>query len=544
MKNFIIKSISILMIMFVSYSCKEKEEEVDNKSGEQIAALEVSLNSLKNERNNADFGYKRGEYPPESVTILDNAMTVINALITKLYNGTVVTDDEVDAAKANATQAIGAFRATANSEDAPPDPMIDKFYELKKERDEAPYGFLEGQYPTESKQILQSAMNVLVELIGKMLAGQNVTATERQTAMAAADKAIEDFKATVRTEDFIHPDVVKLRVSLKNLEDEKDNATFGYQVDEYPFKSEEILNNAITVVSSLIDRINSGLFYSAFDVELAQTAASAAIIVFRATKRTQEAEKILWVDGFEDGYIDFGNSPSFTQFGPKGGPQKFTIEFWVKITHCDGPGSILSTLIERETHTIERHGWFINYWDCNRIRMSWALKNRENGDPGLWEPGFNFNHNNDGWVHIAAVFDDTGIDGSDRIVKLYQNGVQRNHEVGIHDSFNYWFDHDDEFGTDFSMIAFGQNDLFGRESFSTEKFRPSQGYMKHVRIWNSPKSPEEVQGLMNRTIEVTGNEPDLVCYWKFNEEVEGEIEDLTGRHKATIHGSHRWEYED
>ena len=48
----------------------------------------------------------------------------------------------------------------------------------------------------------------------------------------------------------------------------------------------------------------------------------------------------LYVDGQNDGYIDFGASENYSKFGNTG-EQVFTVELWVKLKYTSGFGTVV-----------------------------------------------------------------------------------------------------------------------------------------------------------------------------------------------------------
>ena len=578
MKNILIKSACFIMLVMVAFSCTTTKEVENLIAKAQIEGLEQSLNTLKKEKKDANFGYKEGDYPPESVKILDDAMTSVNALLSKIYDRADVSDQEFNAETAKASKAITDFKATRNKEDYPPHTLITKYNVLKKEMDDATFGLDEGNYPPESKDILQKPMNVLVELVGKIRAGQTVSDADIKKAIDAADAAIVEFRATKLDEPRIpEPEDVKaLRVCLQTLVDEKDAAPFGPRKDQYPKKSVTILDDAMAAINKLIDRIKNDLVYTKADLDNACNSATKAINDFRATKRTKDADKIVVADG---GWIEFGTDAQaldFLQFG-KFRDQVYTIELWIKVgENCPADRAFLSTFIEKNggdgNPKPERCGWFINYWDGNnpRLRMGWA------GDARwfLYEPWFRY-AKSEGWVHFAVVYNDKGVDGGIDMSKLYRNGVLMAHGWNMIPE-NPWCGHyngdhpetrelwnniyrDDRpdydpprlFGAPAPferrpMIGFGQANPYGRDGAVDVIWRRSTGSMKNIRIWTTAKTQTQIQGLMNGTTAVTGTEADLRCYWKLvNEDAQGNtIKDITGKYEAFLKDNVKWVYDE
>ena len=110
------------------------------------------------------------------------------------------------------------------------------------------------------------------------------------------------------------------------------------------------------------------------------------------------------------------------------------------------------------------------------------------------------------WYHIAGV-----INAKRNTMQLFINGVE-----------------------------VGKTDFKGRESFyksrkplrigwTYEEARPTQspfvGFIDEVRIWNVARTEAEIRADMNT--ELTGNEPGLAAYWKFDEATDGIVADMS-----------------
>jgi len=105
------------------------------------------------------------------------------------------------------------------------------------------------------------------------------------------------------------------------------------------------------------------------------------------------------------------------------------------------------------------------------------------------------------WYHLASVYNGTSM-------KLYVNGIlQSTIDVS---------------GTPTTsegvVMNFGDNPTWQGRFFN--------GILDEIRIWNVPRSEQEIQEYM--TVELTGNEEGLVGYWPMNEGAGNTIGDLTG----------------
>jgi hypothetical protein len=326
-------------------------------------------------------------------------------------------------------------------------------------------------------------------------------------------------------------DIETLGVSLNELKEVRDNSIYGIIKGNYPEESKEILNTAMATIANLIFKIDAGENVSQDAIAQAAVIASAAIAEFRATVRTESVmfPAELFVDGNDDGFIDFGANADYSRFGDDGN-QEFTVELWVKFkTMPGGIGAVVSTFIENGG---VRCGWMVNMINGDYFRMTYT----QNVEHGLWEPGDGFSDPNR-WVHVAAVYKDGGVDGENGVIaKYYENGVLKN-TINNNDPGRYYNPADDNRFQLLPMIAFAQHTSDGSLT------RKSQGYIKHFHIWKTAKSENEIKNLMDGTTAVTGQEPDLVCGWKFDYTVEDDtnIMDLTGKYTATVRGKHEWQ---
>ena len=110
------------------------------------------------------------------------------------------------------------------------------------------------------------------------------------------------------------------------------------------------------------------------------------------------------------------------------------------------------------------------------------------------------------WYHIAGI-----IDAKRNVMRLFINGV----EVGTRD-FN-------------GKESFYQSRKPLRIGWTHEEERPTQspfvGLIDEVRIWNVVRTEAEIRADMNT--QLTGDEPGLVAYWKFDEATDGIVRDAS-----------------
>lgn len=318
------------------------------------------------------------------------------------------------------------------------------------------------------------------------------------------------------------------------LETLRDGSQYGNKTGMYPEESRDILELVLIQIKKSIRQIENGeeTNPSQEKVDELIQAAKKAMEDFKATVIIEYVSVAaeLYVDGQNDGYIDFGASENYSKFGNTG-KQVFTVELWVKLKYTSGFGSVVDVFIE-DSPGHYRKGWVINNFDNKRLRMSLGMDNW-----GLLEPGIDFS-TTEKWVHFAAVINEKGVDGDVNsegkpiVVKVYMNGELKDQATGL-DGNPY---NPNDLGT--SMIAFRH---MGGNLGMTNDWKLS-GYIKHFHLWKSAKSQGEIKKLMNEEIKVTGQEDDLVCGWEFDATVEDDtnIPDLTGKYSAKLLGEYKW----
>lgn len=337
-----------------------------------------------------------------------------------------------------------------------------------------------------------------------------------------------------KTEIFIE----RFSTIVANLTALRDNATYGDKKDNYPVSSKAMLDTEIAYLSETIIKLEEGnkkltesevdrIIREAYQIEKN----------FRTTKRVADFAPIpaeLQVNGKSGGYIDFGVHPEYSHFGEQG-KQAFTVEFWVKLTDVDQYLNsfvfLISTFTDDDTKDHERKGWAVNS-HFGRLRMTYGI-----GYSDLFEPGFGFSTLNQ-WVHVAIVTDENGVDGEKVgeipiMTKIYVNGQQMLSEKGRDDRLSYT-PNDKEV----SMVAFTGMSASG----SRVAEKSTNGCMKHLHIWKSAKTKDQIQQLMNDPSVVSGSEEDLVCGWTLDRTVtdNNNIKDLTGRYTARLVGDFQW----
>lgn len=333
------------------------------------------------------------------------------------------------------------------------------------------------------------------------------------------------------------PNVEKLDDYASQLTTIRDTSSYGTYEGMYPQESKELLTSAISEANKFILLIKYGESKpSQTDIDQCYVSIEKALSDFKASKRTEDAviPAELYVNGMNNGYIDFGSSTEYSTFGSAGN-QQFTVEGWFKFTNINGFGAVVTTFYENGSARV-RKGWMINHFDNKRLRMSYSMSTYDN----MLEPGADLTMATYGntWVHFAAVYSDTGFngekDGNGTLIvsKLFLNGVQVA-TATKRNSGDMYVANDQAM----SMTAFLERSSSGSTT------RKIAGYIRDFHIWKTAKSRDDINMLMTGSTEVTGTESDLACGWDFSKTVrdDNNIKDLTGRHTARIVGEHRWD---
>lgn len=320
---------------------------------------------------------------------------------------------------------------------------------------------------------------------------------------------------------------------IKELTDLQAASQFGLRQGMYPETSRVILETAAAELKTFLQTIKEkGIAEEQIPSETAKLLqeSDAKIAEFKATVRTEDllVPAELHVNGKRGGYIDFGSHPEYSGFD--GG---FTVEMWFKFEEIGSFDYLLSTFVDTQSDNPRlRQGWAVNYYGeggSRSLRMTYAL-----GVLDLYEPWARFEEAQK-WVHIAMVWNPAKEDdgsGNPVTFKMYLDGEPVKVEDWGRTDYNPNVQN-------VSMIGFNYTNFDG--SIATDG-KGTNGYMKHLHIWNSVKSQAEVQDIMNHPAEVTGQESDLVCGWSFTQMAldDQAIEDLTGRYTARLVGDYNW----
>ncbi len=320
---------------------------------------------------------------------------------------------------------------------------------------------------------------------------------------------------------------------IKELSDLLSASQFGFRKDMYPVESRPLVEDAVDDLKKLLEEIKTGAVTinqvpSETDNRIAQ--ANSKMTQFLDSRRIADmiVAAELHVNGKEGGYIDFGNSPAFSDFD-----SGFTVDMWFKFEEIGNFDFLLSTFIDtgRDDPRL-RQGWAVNYYGeggASNLRMTYTL-----GTLDLYEPWVRFTEAKK-WVHIAYVWNplkENDGSGNPRTFKMYLDGELVKEEDWHQIDYNPNVQNT-------SMIGFNHTNFDG--SISSEG-KGTNGYMKNMHIWNSVKSQRDIHAIMETPETVVGTETDLVCGWNFTQIADdnNNIPDITGKYTAKLVGNFQW----
>ncbi|NEQ67038.1 MAG: hypothetical protein F6K21_16330 [Symploca sp. SIO2D2] len=182
--------------------------------------------------------------------------------------------------------------------------------------------------------------------------------------------------------------------------------------------------------------------------------------------------------------------------------KSFTVEFWVKRGVIDGKQQLLVSQAQQSNPKLN-YGFLSGFRSNNKFFMA------------FWGNPINTNevYTDQNWHHWTCTYNH-----SNKQQTLYCDGILLKTRIA-----------------DSDCLASGEFRL-GCSFANHQKF---QGQIDEVRLWNRPRSQDEIQGSMNYRL--VGNEPGLIGYWRFDEAAGNTVHDQTDNaNHGTIEGSPQW----
>lgn len=188
-------------------------------------------------------------------------------------------------------------------------------------------------------------------------------------------------------------------------------------------------------------------------------------------------------------------------------PNDFTIEVWVN------PQQIGTTqnLVQHDEDGGGDDGYTLNILSDGRVRFTASNANGLANQSALSDQTLTAGQ----WYHLAGVYDNS-------VVKVYVDGQETSHVAS-----------GDVVYTVFDNVNIGRRG--GTNSPNTNFFH---GQMDEVRFWNVPRSQAEVVATMDQPL--SGGEPGLVSYWRFDEGSGSTAFDSANMHDGTLVNGPLW----
>ena len=182
--------------------------------------------------------------------------------------------------------------------------------------------------------------------------------------------------------------------------------------------------------------------------------------------------------------------------------RQVTVTAWIKPTEY--PNRYTPIVYKGDERTPEISNRSYALWLRNDGRIQFAASPRGEAEKFAFSPTGSITLNK--WYHVAGV-----VDASENIIKIYIDGVMvgSNNFRGNHNIYESSLplrigsSHEEEWVTHASFV----------------------GQIDAVSVWNVALTTAEIRSNMNTQLK--GDEPDLVAYWKFDEETDGHIPDAS-----------------
>ena len=208
----------------------------------------------------------------------------------------------------------------------------------------------------------------------------------------------------------------------------------------------------------------------------------------------------------EDTALDLAGNRSYVEIADSAAlnniSQQVTVTAWIKPTEY--PNRHTPILYKGDERTPEISNRSYALWLRNDGRIQFASSPSGEAERVVYSPPGSVTLNR--WLHVAGV-----VDAPRNIIKLFIDGA----EVGSRDfrgnrniyesslPVRIGGSHEEEWVTHASFV----------------------GQIDRVSVWNVALTAEEIRSNMNARLK--GDEPGLVGYWKFDEEVEGNVPDVS-----------------
>ncbi|WP_203558258.1 DUF4972 domain-containing protein [Bacteroides sp. 224] len=204
-------SLALIVCMACLWSGCSDDNDVEFITDTSLSILQENRASLEYLLSSSAYGTAPGTFPESSKQILNTAINELDTHIAKLKNGEGITDSALESLVAKTNQAIDSFKNSRlyNLSETARE-LIRKLnakaaeYETLLE-DNTVWGDHKGQYPIDSKTILQKAIDDLYAVSERAQSGAITNFTQElfDDAMASAEEQKQKLEATKWEEDHI-----------------------------------------------------------------------------------------------------------------------------------------------------------------------------------------------------------------------------------------------------------------------------------------------------------------------------------------------------
>ncbi|GAB3414213.1 DUF4972 domain-containing protein [Niabella aquatica] len=206
----LLKLVGLILALYTITGCSNNKEDLFI-TDTNLGILQTNKSNLETLLASSTYGTAPGTYPEESKAILTAAISKLETTISGLKSGGSITNNELELQVAAVNQAIDGFK---NSRLYNLSPQAQQFITNLKAKaqeyaailnDAAKWGNHKGQYPVESKEILQNAITSLYNFAENILSGavSNVTQALYDDAIQSAAEAMQKVEDTRWQEDHV-----------------------------------------------------------------------------------------------------------------------------------------------------------------------------------------------------------------------------------------------------------------------------------------------------------------------------------------------------
>lgn len=206
--------LSLLLVLCLTCSfvgCTDTNYDRQYINDTHLSVLQESRATLKYLLDNSKYGTTPGTYPKESQDILSKAIEELDLSIAKLEAGDKLDDVTVESVIAKANQAIDAFKESRlyNLSESARKFILQLQAEIADleeiYNDGTKWGNHQGQYPLESKAILEKAIESLYDMVERIQSGAiaNMTQELYDEAIQTVDEAMQRVEDSKWAEDHL-----------------------------------------------------------------------------------------------------------------------------------------------------------------------------------------------------------------------------------------------------------------------------------------------------------------------------------------------------